>query len=173
MSPGREPKNSRKPKSSRQPTRKAKPRSGTGGGKRAAGKAAPKAGARSAEPTFPQAFAAVLRKRKIPVPGGLADAPPEAYANQPPSFAQQLEALSDDELRRYADRVASYATRQAERARAAWEASPLISELRRRGLPEPSRPRRAAGVNVSLKKPLAEWSDDDILSAAREWSERA
>ena len=141
-------------------------------------RAKPKAKSRrAAEPkpaaTFPQAFASLLRKRKLAVPRGLDSAPPEAYAHQPPAFVEQLAELSDQELGRYAERVASYAGKQADRARAAWEASPLIRELRRRGLPEPPRPDRAAGMNVSLKKSLAEWSDEDILSAAREWSARA
>jgi hypothetical protein len=96
--------------------------------------------------------------------------PPEAYASQPASFVEQLDRLSDEELRRFAERVAGYAQRQAERAAAEWERSPLIAELRRRKIKEPPRPVRAAGVSVSLKKPLSEWSDKELLNAATEWS---
>lgn len=133
----------------------------------------PRAKTGGAGGTFPQAFAALLRSRKIPVPKGLQSAPPDAYARQPPSFVEQLAELSDDELQRYGERVAGYAARQAARARSEWEASPLIAELRRRKLPEPPQPTRAAGVSVSLTKPLAEWTDKELIRAAREWSRRA
>ena len=120
--------------------------------------------------TFPEALALLLRARKIAVPKGLIDAPPEAYASQRASFVVQLERLPDSELRRFAEKVAGYARRQEERARVEWERSPLIAELRRRKLAEPPRPVRAAGVSVSLAKPLAEWSDAELIRAADEWS---
>jgi hypothetical protein len=104
------------------------------------------------------------------VPKGLADAPPEAYAGQPASFVAQLERLPDVELKRFAEKVAGYAQRQADRAAAEWDRSPLIAELRRRKLKEPARPLRAAGVSVSLSKPLSEWTDKELLDAATRWS---
>ena len=122
------------------------------------------------EAGFPEAFAALLRERKLAVPSGLADAPPEAYASQPASFVEQLGRLPDQELRRYAEQVGGYAERQAARAAAEWDRSPLIAELRRRKLKEPPRPLRAAGVSASLAKPLAEWSDKELLDAATRWS---
>jgi hypothetical protein len=107
------------------------------------------------------------------VPKGLLDAPVEAYASQPASVVDQLEGLSDADLRRYAEKVAGYAQRQAERALKEWESSPLIAELRRRRLREPQPPRRPAGVSVSLAKPMKEWSDKEILKAASDWSKLA
>jgi hypothetical protein len=115
-------------------------------------------------------LARLLRSRKLTVPKGLTDAPPEAYASQPASLVDQLERLPDAELKRFAEKVAGYAERQAERAGAEWERSPLIAELRRRKLKEPPPPMRPAGVSVSLAKPLAEWSDKDLLDAATRWS---
>jgi hypothetical protein len=120
--------------------------------------------------TFPAALAALLRKRKLSVPKGLVDAPPVAYASQRASFVVQLERLPDGELKRFAEKVAGYAGRQEERARAEWERSPLIAELRKRKLKEPPQPVRVAGVSVSLTKPLAEWSDAELIRAATEWS---
>lgn len=143
--------------------RKAKPRPRRKG---------PRASTGSGE-AFPRAFAALLRSRKIPVPKGLQSAPPDAYARQPASFVEELAERSDVELRTYAERIAGYASRQAARARADWESSPLIAELRRRKLPIPPRPVRPAGMSVSLATPLEEWSDKELLAAAREWSERA
>lgn len=159
------------------PTKKRKP-TRAGGSKPRAGKAKPKpskkgSGGGGSGEGFPQALGALLRARRIPVPAGLEEAPPEAYAREPASLVDELAALPDDDLRRFADRIASYAERQAERARREWDASPLIAELRRRGLEEPSRPRRAAGVSVSLTKPLGEWTDAEIVRAARDWSRRA
>jgi hypothetical protein len=104
------------------------------------------------------------------VPSGLSDAPPQAYASQPPSFVDNLAQLPDADLRAYAEKIATYAKRQAERARQAWEASPLIAELRRRGLQEPDIPTRVVGASVSLAKPLSEWSNREITKAAQEWS---
>jgi hypothetical protein len=132
--------------------------------------ASSKRGSSSTAGDFPGAFAALLRSRKLAVPKGLADAPPEAYASQPASFVEQLGRLPDAELRRYAEQVGGYAERQAARAAAEWDRSPLIAELRRRKLKEPPRPLRAAGVSASLAKPLAEWSDKEILEAATRWS---
>jgi hypothetical protein len=119
---------------------------------------------------FPTAFAELLRSRKLAVPKGLADAPPEAYASQPASFVQQLERLPDTELKRFAEKVGGYAQRQADRAAAEWDRSPLIAELRRRKLKEPPRPTRPAGVSASLAKPLAEWTDKELVDAATRWS---
>lgn len=149
-------------------------------GKPAKGRRAPPASEKSTAPRareapgkdvpFPQAFAALLRTRKLSVPAGLSAAPPEAYASQPASFVDQLSNLSDAELKRFAEKVAGYMRRQSKRARAEWEGSPLIAELRRRRLKEPPHPVRAVGVSVSLAKPLAEWSDGEIVHAAGEWS---
>jgi hypothetical protein len=111
-----------------------------------------------------------LRSRKIRVPSGLSDAPPQAYASQPPSFVDNLVQLPDGDLRAYAEKIATYSKRQAARARQAWEGSPLIAELRRRGLKEPDVPVRVVGASVSLAKPLKEWSDREISRAAAEWS---
>lgn len=123
-----------------------------------------------AEDSFTEALAALLRSRKIRVPSGLLDAPRHAYASQPASFVDELAGLGNKELRLYAEKIASYADRQAERARRAWESSPLIAELRRRRLAEPSCPVRVVGASVSLSKPLSDWSDGEIIRAADEWS---
>ena len=122
------------------------------------------------EQTFPGALAALLRSRRIRVPAGLEEAPRQAYASQPPSFVEQLAGLGNEELRRYAEKIAGYARRQAKRAREDWEASPLIAELRRRRLQEPDCPVRVVGASVSLTKPLSQWSDGEIMRAADEWS---
>lgn len=134
--------------------------------------ARPRAGAKrpAAEPSFPEALAALLKSRKLKIPAGLVDAPEQAYASQPGSFVERLSDLGDNELKRYAEQVAGYAQRQAKRAGDAWDASPLIAELRRRGLKEPSPPIRVVGASVSLAKPLSEWSDREITRAADEWS---
>lgn len=150
---------------------KRKPTAGGKGGKRASTKASGRRRTES-ERSFPDAFAALLRSRKLRVPRGLRDAPPEAYANEPASFVSELERLGDEQLARFAERVATYAKRQAERARREWESSPLVGELRRRKLAEPERPTRVVGASVSLSKALTEWTDAEILRAAREWSER-
>lgn len=122
------------------------------------------------EGDFRSAFATLLKSRKLSVPRGLASAPPEAYASQPASLVEQLSKLSDTELKRFAEQVGGYAKRQQARAKAAWDASPLIAELRRRRLAEPAPPSRVVGASVSLSKPLAEWSDKEILRAATDWS---
>jgi hypothetical protein len=158
---GKRGRGARKPSKAKPPARK-----------RVSGKASGTARARPsrAETGFQAAFAALLKARKLPVPKGLADAPPEAYASQPASFVEQLERLPDAELRRFAEQVAGYARRQEERAAAEWERSPLIAELRRRKLKEPPRPLRVVGVSVSLAKPIGDWSDKELLHAAGEWS---
>ena len=141
--------------------------------RRAPAKPAASASAERATPErggFPAAFAALLRDRKLTVPKGLDAAPPEAYASQPASFVEQMRRLPDAELKRFAAQVAGYAERQAARAAAEWERSPLIAELRRRKLKEPPRPLRAAGVSASLAKPLEEWTDKELLDAATRWS---
>ena len=120
--------------------------------------------------TFPAAFARLLRSRGISVPRGLRDAPPEAYAGQPAELVDQLSGLPDTELKRYAERVGGWVRRQEQRAHREWDTSPLIAELRRRKLKEPACPVRVVGVSVSLAKPLADWSNAEILRAAEEWS---
>jgi hypothetical protein len=120
--------------------------------------------------TFPEAFAALLRQRKIRVPTGLVQAPREAYASQPSSFVERLEGLPDADLKVYAEKIAGYAARQAKRAKAEWEASPLIAELRKRRLREPACPVRVVGASVSLRTALKDWSDGEITHAAEEWS---
>ena len=119
---------------------------------------------------FTEAFAELLRSRSLDVPEGLVDAPPDAYASQPVSFIEHLSRYPDGDLVRFAEQVAGYARRQAQRAEAEWEQSPLIGELRRRRLKEPPRPLKPSGVSVSLTKPLTEWSDADLLKAAQRWS---
>ena len=145
-----------------------KPRSGAP--RKRSSARSPRSAPRKTDADFPGALASLLRSRKIKVPAGLKDAPPQAYASQPPSFVEQLAQLPDGNLRAYAEKIATYAKRQAERARQAWEASPLIAELRRRGLKEPEVPARVVGASVSLAKPLSEWSDAEIRRAADEWS---
>lgn len=127
---------------------------------------------RPADGAFPAALADLLRSRKLAVPKGLQDAPPPAYAGQPVSYIEQLAAYPDGDLKVVADKIASYATRQQARSKAAWESSPLIAELRKRKLKEPPLPKRAVGVSVSLRKSLADWSDAEIVKAATEWSKR-
>lgn len=146
--------------------------------KPAKAKTAPKksAGAKKASsgggPSFPEELAKLLRRRKLKVPAGLAEAPAVAYASQPASVVEQLDKLDDAALQAQADHIAGYAARQAERAKKAWDTSPLIAEIRRRKLTEPPRPTRVVGAAFSLKKPLGEWSDRELLDVAGEWSER-
>lgn len=145
--------------------------------RKAVRKAAPKGkkpvARKAAAKTFPQALAALLRTRGIPVPSGLKDAPREAYAGQPASVVEILSKLSDAEIASHAEKVAGYTKRQAERAKAMWDQSPLISELRTRRLKEPVRPDRVVGAAFSFKKPLRDWTDAELLEAAKEWSRRA
>jgi hypothetical protein len=119
---------------------------------------------------FRVVFAELLKAKKIPVPKGLLDAPPEAYANQPASFVEQLERLPKAQLAKFAEQVGGYAQRQRERALHAWETSPLIAEIRRRKLKEPAPPKKPTGASVSLTKPLKDWTDKQLLSAAERWS---
>lgn len=133
---------------------------------------APKATSGTA-PEFTTALAALLKKRKIPVPKGLLDAPPVAYAAQDASLVEQLAEVSDAQLKQFAQKIAGYAKRQQERARATWDSSPLILELRKRKLKEPPPPVRVVGASASLRKPLEKWSDAEITRAATEWSKLA
>src|SRR5919108_799632 len=125
---------------------------------------------RDPQASFPVALAELLRSRKIRVPTGLESAPRQAYASQPPSFIDHLADLGNDELQQYAAQIAGYARRQAKRAKDDWEASPLIAELRKRGLAEPPPPVRVVGASVPLTKPLAKWTDGELVRAANEWS---
>ena len=106
------------------------------------------------------------------MPPGLLQAPPEAYADQSAEVVQMMARLKDDDLAERAAKVAGWESRQTERAQRAWDSSPLIAELRRRGLPEPPRPPRVAIVAFSMKKPLAQWSDAELLDAVAEWARR-
>jgi hypothetical protein len=121
---------------------------------------------------FTKALAKLLRSRKLPVPDGLLEAPPEAYASQPAEVVESMARLNDVLLTERAEKIATFAQRQSERAKQAWNSSPLIQEIRRRGLKVPRTPKRPAGAAFSLKKPLAEWSDDELLAAATDWSRR-
>jgi hypothetical protein len=111
-----------------------------------------------------------LRSRNIEIPPGLLEAPPEAYAGQSEAVVQTMARLKDEDLAERAGKVAGWGQRQAERAERVWESSPLIGELRRRGLPEPPRPSRVVGASFSLKKPLAEWTDDELEEAVAAWA---
>lgn len=121
---------------------------------------------------FPKAFGALLKSRGLAVPRGLLAAPPEAYARAPGEFVETLAKLGDRDLLAHAEKIATYADRLADRAKASWESSPLIGEIRRRKLKEPPRPDRLVALAFSLKKPLSEWSDRELLQAAKEWSRR-
>ena len=122
---------------------------------------------------FLTALADLLATRGLPVPDGLLAAPPQAYAGQGEATVATMARLRDTDLAERAAKVAGWATRQAERAAQAWETSPLIKELRRRGLAEPERPSRVVGAAFSLKTPLAEWTDDEILDAVDQWLDLA
>jgi hypothetical protein len=119
---------------------------------------------------FIDALADLLRSRNIEIPPGLLEAPPEAYAGQTEAVVQTMARLKDEDLAERAGKVAGWGQRQAERAERAWESSPLIGELRRRGLAEPPRPNRVVGASFSLKKPLAEWTDDELEEAVAAWA---
>lgn len=120
--------------------------------------------------TFPQALAKLLKSRGLDVPSALVKAPPAAYAGQPASFVKNLERLEDPELAAQAARIANYTSRQEKRARSAWETHPLIAEIRKRKIREPKRPTRFVGVAINFRKPLEEWTDEELLEAASEWS---
>jgi hypothetical protein len=121
---------------------------------------------------FPKAFATLLKSRGLKVPRGLLSAPPEAYARQPAAAVEGLARASDQVLETQAAKIAGFVTRRAARARQLWDGSPLIAELRRRKLSEPPAPQRPVAASFPLKTPLAEWSDDEIVEAARAWSAR-
>jgi len=135
--------------------------------------------ARAKEPPKPAAapfiaaLAELLRARHLEVPPGLLEAPPEAYAGQTEAVVQTMARLKDEDLEARAGKVAGWGRRQAERAEQAWESSPLIGELRRRGLPEPARPTRVVGASFSLKKPLADWTDEELKEAVATWARLA
>ena len=96
-------------------------------------------------------------------------APPEAYAGHNESLVPTLASLRDADLAERASKIAGWQARQAERAERAWESSPLIAEVRRRGLAEPARPQRVVGAAFSVKKPLAEWTDEELEEAVAAW----
>ena len=121
---------------------------------------------------FPKAFAALLKSRGLKVPRGLLGAPPEAYARQPAAAVERLARANDQTLEAQAGKIAGFVSRRAARAKQFWDGSPLIAELRRRKLEEPPAPQRVVGASFSLKKPLDEWTDTEILEAARAWSSR-
>lgn len=121
---------------------------------------------------FPAALAQLLRKRGLDVPEGLEKAAPVSYASQPRETVKLLESLTDKELEIQATRIATYEDRRVARALAQWDSSPIIAELRKRGLTEPPSPRRPIGASFSFGKPLPEWTDEEVLQAAREWSRR-
>ena len=123
--------------------------------------------------SFIEALAELLRSRNLEIPPGLLEAPPEAYAGQSEAVVQTMARLKDEDLEERASKVAGWGQRQAERAERAWESSPLIGELRRRGLPEPARPTRVVGASFSLKKPLAEWTDEELNEAVATWARLA
>ncbi|MGH2812822.1 MAG: hypothetical protein ACRDI1_08945 [Actinomycetota bacterium] len=127
----------------------------------------PKAGSE-----FTRALSSLLKSKGIRVPSGLSRAPAEAYMGEPASFVDSLADLPDSDLARYAERISSYAARQEKRVRSAWESSPLITELRRRKLKEPPAPKRVVALAFSVKTPLQEWTNAEILQAARQWSAR-
>jgi hypothetical protein len=114
----------------------------------------------------------LLGERNLDVPPGLLQAPPEAYAGQSAEVVKMMARLKDDDLSERAAKVAGWESRQTERAQRAWESSPLIAEVRRRGLAEPARPDRVAIVAFSMKKPLAQWSDAELLDAVTQWARR-
>ena len=122
---------------------------------------------------FIDALAELLRSRNLEIPPGLLEAPPEAYAGQTEAAVQTMARLKDEDLEERAGKVAGWGRRQAERAERAWESSPLIGELRRRGLPEPVRPTRVVGASFSLKKPLADWRDEELEEAVATWARLA
>ena len=100
------------------------------------------------------------------------EAPPEAYAAQPASVVDSIASLDDESLAERAEKIATFAARQSERAKQAWNSSPLIQEMRRRRLRLPRAPKRPVSAAFSLKKPLAEWTDTELLEVATEWSRR-
>ena len=114
---------------------------------------------------FLSALAELLGSRGLDVPPGLLEAPAEAYAGHDESLVPTLARLRDGDLAERARKIAGWQARQAERAERAWETSPLIAEVRRRALAEPPRPERVVGAAFSVKKPLAEWTDEELQEA--------
>lgn len=135
--------------------------------------AEPKAEVAPGPSAFLHGLAELIRSRGLEVPDGLLEAPPAAYAGQGEGTVTAMSRLRDADLLERAGKVAGWQLRQVERAEQAWERSPLIHELRRRGLAEPERPGKVVGAAFSLKKPLAQWSDDEVLSAVDQWIELA
>ena len=128
--------------------------------------------ARRKTATFPAALARLLSQRGLAVPLGLAKAGPASYADQPAETVKLLEGLTDEELTVQAERIAGYDDRRAARALAQWDSSLIIMELRKRGLKEPPPPSRPVGASFSFGKPVGEWTNQQILQAAKEWSRR-
>lgn len=124
---------------------------------------------RAGSSPFIEALAGLLRSRNLDIPPGLLDAPPGAYAGQGEAAVLTMSRLKDADLAERAARVAGWERRQAERAEHAWETSPLIGEMRRRGLKEPPRPQKVVGAAFSLKKPLSEWTDAEVRDAVAAW----
>ncbi|GAC1369729.1 MAG: hypothetical protein NVSMB32_14430 [Actinomycetota bacterium] len=122
---------------------------------------------------FLEALATLMESRGLPLPEGLLEAPAQAYAGQGEGTVAMRSRLQDADRRERAGKVAGWQQRQVDRAEQAWESSPLIAEVRRRGLAEPPRPTRAVGAAFSLKKPLAKWSDAELASALAQWVELA
>ena len=121
-------------------------------------------------PTFPEALAALLRSRKVRVPQAW---PTRRHRPTPHSHRRMSSSSASWATRSFAgtpSRSPDTPLGRPNRAREAWEASPLIAELRRRQLKEPDPPVRVVGASVSLAKPLSEWSDREIVRAAGEWS---
>lgn len=152
-----------------------RPSSSFGGGKAQSAAPAPRRAAPSAPPAPPpspflEALVELLRSRNLEIPPGLPEAPPEAYAGQGEAAVQAMSRLKDEDLVERAGKVAGWGRRQADRAEQAWESSPIIAELRRRGLAEPARPARVVGAAFSMKKPLADWTDDELEEAAAAWA---
>jgi hypothetical protein len=131
----------------------------------------PAAAPEPAQPSeFLDALAELLTSRGLDIPEGLLEAPPAAYASQGLGAVQMMTRMRDADVLERATKVASWQARQEERSVRAWEASPLIGEVRRRGLKEPARPDRVAAIAFSLKKPLAEWTDQELQEAVAEWA---
>lgn len=135
-------------------------------------KPAAKATSKRTAPTFATELAKLLRSRKLRVPRGLTGAPPDAYGRVDASRVAAFADLSDEVLVAQAERVAGWAARQRERAKAEWERSPLVTEIRRRKLKAPPAPTKVVGASVPLRKPLRDWSDAELLRAAKDWSDR-
>lgn len=128
---------------------------------------------KSESPTFLEALAALLKSRKLKLPTGLKSAPPAAYARQPAEFVAQLAKLDDKALSDRAEHIAGYAKKQQARAKAAWDTSPVIVEIKKRKLKGPERPASMPSGAIVVRKPLADWSNAELLSAAKQWAATA